>query len=264
MSKKIMYGDGCKLIKKRENKKLKFLKFIFLLAIFVGGGFILFVNVASLLGYDNFVFFVKYDVNISSKNYYALSFGEFDDLLVAEQSLQGVIAQGGAGYLWKLNNNYNVVAFIYNSTNDANNVMENLNTTKYDLSVKTISTNSIKTNLKDCTKEQIESVNNSINYVVKVIDEIYNLSIKFDKSEVTATFVSNELNNYKGNMLSSLEELKSINSGSSFVLNCKNLLIKTTNDIENIINKILNESNINYLLKYLHCKCVNNYYNFCL
>ena len=113
------------IYKKSKKSSNRFARFVFLVflcsTIIISFAFFAFskFDLASKLNLNSFMIF-------ESKSYYAVSVFESDDYSTCFENANDVKLQGGAGYVFAKNNKYYLIAHIYKSKIDAENVCQNI------------------------------------------------------------------------------------------------------------------------------------------
>ncbi len=250
MSKNLLKYHDTKLVKskKRKNGFGVILVVVMLICGTIYGAIIL----SPVLTVGNFSSLFKTKVSIKAHSYYAVCMGVYDDFNEAQSVASGVSVMGASGYVWK-HDKYYVIGNVYELKTDAENVIKNMGTTNYKVSVVEIPYNTIKYVDDNLTTEQLGVISQVFTLIDDVFKSCYNYSIRFDKGEVVATVVSSELNTLKGEVKVLSAKLDAINSVavSSNGIDLKNALISIETELENAVLKVIDGTSTNKDLKYL-------------
>ena len=92
-------------------------------------------STALTTGSFKFSLFNKKSYNIAEQNLYAVTMGVSNDKFKAYTIASGATSLGAGGYVWFEDNKYTVIANIYQNSEDANKILNNINKTEYETKV---------------------------------------------------------------------------------------------------------------------------------
>ena len=168
----------------------------------------------------------------SSYNFYAVSLGAYATKTQAEEYATTCRAKNAAGFVWKKNGKYYVLASVYAKKNDADSVVSNLTTASFTPEIVEISiekSNFSKASNNNLKKEYANFIENYIDIYTK----LYDISVSLDTSVYTVNKARIEIDAAKTTFKTKLEKL---NNGSSSSDGIYYLLLK--NSGENIVEEL--------------------------
>ncbi len=127
---------------------------------------------------------------INDKTFFAVSGGECEDYSSASLLSQTILKQGGAGYIYKTGNKYCVLLSCYQSSSDAQNVLQNLEQNNISASVVEIKIPKIKVT-SELSSTNLKTLKNAVNMFCDTYQKLYDLSVNYD-SKVLSRVESNE------------------------------------------------------------------------
>jgi len=260
---KIRYYDDVKIIKKPFKKRiLRYVSFfcialVFTLCIVVSKYF---SNVLTVSGtFSNFIY-GENSISKKSKDYFAVTLGEYNTYDEAEKVSLGATIQGASGYIW-YDEKYFVIGGIYFAEEDAKKVMNNLQESNYSLSIKKITLNSFDIKFAEFDNKNVRKIENAVDYFDKIIESLYSYSIDFDKGNLNNLAISSYLGDMRGECKVLISEMQSyLNTPSDNLQKIQNTLIKTDELLNEGILKTIDNTSTGYFLKYLLSSIVRNQY----
>ena len=254
------YYEDVKLIKKPFKKRIK--KYLIFLIIFVLMGGIVFSAfwISNTLAVSNISTILVYggkDIKLNSREVFAVSLGSYDTQEEADKVAIGSTIQGGAGYVWKDNEMYYVLGSIYSTYELAEKVINNLQGTKYNLSILKINLNKVNITFDEYDNKQVDSIATAINGFKGVYDKVYNYSISYDKGEMNNLAISTYLSTIRGEIKGYISTMQSILSmPNAKVQEVQKALIKLDELLDQAIIKTIDNSSTASYLKYSICSVV--------
>lgn len=247
------YYSDIKIIKKPLKQRIKSI-LIFLCVILVGigcYGVAYFLSSALTVGnLGAFVVFGDTKIKIKAKTYYAVTLGEYDDRLKAEQVALGANIQGAGGYIWE-DDKYWVIGNVYSSMSDAEKVKENLKESKYSVDIKEITTQNLNLNMDMYEQENMNTINSAFEIFDSIYDSLYDYSVRFDKGEITNLAVSSGLSELKGKVKGIIIDVQNLLiKGDSVLSRVQSSLVMSDELLDQTIIKTMDNSGTNYSLKY--------------
>lgn len=249
---KIQYYDDVKIIKKPFKKRfLRFLSFFCIVGVF--SLCVVFANYMSgaLTVSGGVSGFVYGDTSITKKekNYFAVILGEYDTYDEGKNVAMGSTIQGASGYVWE-DEKFSVVGSVYFSEEDAKTVLNNLSESNYKVSIKKITINKIDINFSDYDNKTVRKIENALDYLNKVIKDVYSYSIDFDKGLVNNLAVSTNLSDLRGDCKVLISEMQSyLNTPNENLQIIQNTLIKVDQLLNEVILKTIDNTATGYILK---------------
>lgn len=260
---KIKYYEDVKIIKKPLKKRiLRYISFfcialVFTLCIVVSKYF---SNVLTVSG--TITNFIYGDNSISKKNkdYYAVTLGEYSTFEEAEKVSLGVTIQGGSGYIW-YDEKYSVIGSFYFTEDDAKKVVNNLQESNYNVSIKKVTLNSFDVKFDNCENKVVRKIEKAIDYFDELIQKLYSYSIDFDKSNLNNLAVSSYIGNLRGDCKVLISEMQGyLQVKDDNLQKIQNTLIKTDELLNEAILKTIDNTSTGYFLKYLISSVIRNQY----
>ena len=240
-----------------KNKKFKISKILTGVFVFITVSLMLSLAdlFSSLITVGGFTF-TSDSINVSNYNLYSISLFSNNNKLVAEEQSESCKKQGGAGYVFMTDNNYNIIASIYESKADAENVKANLINSKPNTNILEIKIPNIIINCNLNTQEK-EIINEAFTIFKTSYKKLYDISVSLDTSiitEINAKFSINELFSTANNVVNNFNTIYSNSNLTNFI----ELKIKLQ-DLCKTLNKLMNaESDFPYTsyIKNTYCEIV--------
>ena len=259
------YHDDVKVIKKPFKKRIK--PYLIFLIIFILMGGIVFsaIFISDTLAVSNistiFVYGGK-SIKFDSREMFAVSLGSYDSEDEANKVALGSTIQGGAGYVWKDNSKHYVLGSIYSTQEQAERVINNLQGTKYDISILKINLPKISLSFDEYDNKQVDSISKAISVFSNVYDKVYNYSISFDKSEMNNLAISTQISTIRGEIKGYISTMQSILSmPNAKVQEVQKALIKLDELLDQAIIKTIDNSSTASYLKYTICAAISIEYD---
>ena len=208
-------------------------------------------STALTTGKFSFGIFKVKDLKLDSRILYAVCMGESDDKFTAYNIAGGVSVLGAGGYVWH-ENNYKVVANIYQSLDDATKIVNNISNTNYEVSVHEINLNSVdidKFELEDDDKVLIYDI---ICRIYQLYIDLYDMSNNIDTKKITYIQASSIANSYKSEAkvnISKLEEIIS-RSNNHVVKNIRDTYVHIIDILDGLVYKLLEDNQTTTVVKY--------------
>lgn len=251
---KDIYYEDIKIIKKPLKSRIKsIIIFLCIIIVCVGCWAVAYIFSSALTvgNLGAFVVFGDTRIKVNAKSFYAITLGEYDDRLKAEQVALGSNIQGAGGYIWEEDNTYWVVGNIYSTQSDAEKVKENLKESKYSIAIKEISMPKININMDMYKNEDMNTINSAFEIIDKIYSVLYDYSVRFDKGEITNLAVSSGISELKGIVKSIIIDVQNLmNKGDSTLKEVQSALVKCDELLDQTIIKTIDNSGTNYSLKY--------------
>lgn len=249
----IKYYDDVKIIKKPIKYRIKsFFIFLFILLVVVGCFFsATYLSSALTVGnISNLIVYGSTNIKYDKSSMYAVILGKYLTFKEAEEVALGSTIQGASGYVWEDNNEYFVVGNIYSKEDDANNVAENLVSSKYSVEVKEIIFPKVNLTFDMYDNSNMGIIKSAFSIFNDIYSELYNYSLSFDKGEITHLAVSSYISQLRGEVKSLIVSVQNLINKSNSSLNVvQNYLIKLDETLEQAIIKTIDNTSTNYSLK---------------
>lgn len=250
-------------IKKSKKFFKKMIIFIITMVIlvglfFAGKGF------ANLLTNKNLNLFNSGGIRLKSLNYYAIHFGEFDSEEDAMKCAIWTASSGGAAYVYN-QNKYLVIGQIYSNIDDAESVVNGFNKDiTYQPSIVKFKTKNLAIDINKVSNTDKNKINNDINLIFKTITNILKISNNLDKSMISTSTASSEINSIKSDIKIAKLELQSINSNynNNNINKLVSFFVKMEEILDVSITKLLVDENYGPICKNCACEIFFNYYDF--
>ncbi len=258
------YYEDVKVLKKPLKKRLKAYLIFFGIFLTLGGIVFSALFISNTLAVSNistiFVYGgknIKFDENVM----YAVSLGSYEKEDEANKVAIGSSIQGSAGYVWK-DNLYYVLGSIYSTQELSNKVINNLQGTKYNLSVLEIRLPKINLTFDEYDNKQVSSISDAITIFQSIYDKVYGYSIAFDKGEINNLAISTQLSAIRGEIKGYISTMQSILSmPNAKVQEVQKALIKLDELLDQAIIKTIDNSSTASYLKYAICSIVSIEYD---
>lgn len=257
------YLNEVKLIKRKRriwSRIWTFILSIIILAVIFFSGF----GIAKLLTGADFNWLTGGKIKINSVNYYAISFGEFDDEQLTTNCAIWTANSGGASYIYD-NGSSIVIGQIYNNIDDANSVVNGFDgDITYKASIMQFKSKKLSFNIDNITHSDKKCIASDIKCVLNKINEILEISNNLDEGKFTTVTASSKINSIKSEIKVVKSELQLVNSAYSskglndFIGYC----IKVEDSLDMCVNKLLTSENVSNVCKYCACEMFFNYYDF--
>ncbi len=198
----------------------------------------------------------EYGIEIGGFDSYAMQVGAFSDQSNAQALSDDIITQGGAGYLI-YDEMYRVMAFSYDSEDEANQVKTQLKETSgVEASVYTISVP--KVDLKILSSEDnYEKINNAFNSFVEVKNQLHQIIVAFDKGESDYNTVVEQVSSLRETLGASQKDIETIASEDDKLMGFNDILNKALEGFDNLSES--DETIYSAKLKSLYIDIVYNY-----
>jgi len=261
-----IYSKDVRLIKKRGGfiKKLFiFLLIILTISVLIFGG----VFLSRLITGTSFFNMNSNEIKLDKKDFYFITFGEFDSAEDCSEISVWVTNSGGAGYVYNDSGKYKIVAQVYNAMSDAENVIKNFpNNISYSANIMRLSANKCTINTDSMIHNDKKQLDNDIKYVFKIFERLLEISNNLDKGVLSAVNAGSKINSLKSEIKIINMRIKSINlaneNNEKKLKNFNDFLIKYEDSLDVCINKLLTQENCNNAIKYCACEIAFNYINF--
>ena len=200
------------------------------------------------------VFMAKYDV-------YAICTSTNQTLIQAQENANICISLGGAGYIL-LDDQYYIIASIYENESDAKKVQESLTATKPSASIKKIEIPCISLQSTLSTQEK-STLTETFSLFKNSYKKLYDISVSLDTGviqEINARLSVNELASSITEVGNNFNTVFSNNTGAN-LLKIKNAV----NDLSTAINDLVNSSKVPYTsyIKHAYCESLFIYKALC-
>lgn len=155
---------------------------------------------------------------------YAISLGSYTSKQAAEATEEDVMQRGGAGYIYKKNEIYYVLASAYERENDAKLVKENLAASNNTCTIMKIEISAPDLS-KTSSSSQAKSFLSALGEIKNSVLKLYDVSVALDTKAVDETKAKIQIIEIKGNLEKEFEKLS---RGSSAVDGIYYQIIKNT------------------------------------
>lgn len=257
------YLNGTRLIKRKKAIWLKIgiilISIVVLASLFFSG-----FGIAKLLTGVDFNLFASGKIKIDGINYYAITFGEFDDEQLTTNCAIWTANSGGASYIYERDKSV-VIGQIYNNVDDANSVVNGFSDDiTYKANIMQFKSKKLTFSIDNVTHSDKKCIVGDIKSVLNKIDEILEISNNLDEGKYTTVTASSKINSIKSEIKVLKSELQLINS----TYNNKDLnsflgyVIKVEDSLDICVNKLLTSENVSNVCKYCACEVFFNYYDF--
>ncbi len=174
---------------------------------------------------------------ISDFKVYAISLGSYSTKNIAQSNAEIIQKKNGAGFVYKSNGTYKVLASAYEKENDAKLVQENLLKEDIMSEIITITFNKIQLEKVSSISQEKEFVE-SLNIFKTVFLKLYDISVSLDTAVFDQTSAKIKIIETKANVEESLENL---NKGTTavdgiyyqIIKNKYNAIIDELNELKN-------------------------------
>lgn len=241
-------------IKKRRFPPIfTFLAFVIIFCGVVGGAFYLAINVQTILGLNNNVFF-------KHTNIYAIEVASCADYATANVLSETLKKQGGAGYILSKDNQHHVLISAYSSRTDALKVVENLEESGVEASVYQLQLPELIINMS-LTGDEQKIIKDAVNAFYNSYEKLYQLSVSLDSKSLSKAEILEQLSEHKQSVQVCMDEFSRnfvMSSNVEFVY----LKIYLTNLITNLTELGNKQENFSGEIKHTYFKCLGLYINF--
>ncbi len=194
---------------------------------------------SSVLTLGDFAFLNATGSKSSSYKIYAISLNKTLSKESADNFALEIKQKGGAGFVFKKEEQYYILASAYENENDAIKVRDKLGDDKIDSEIVEIDIGEIKIDMNFSSAEKI-TMTNSINLFKEIFKKLYNISIELDtsiKSLTECKLLVNEERNY-------IDEIKkSFDNSFNNKLNNEIIKIRTKIiELEAMTEKLISEA----------------------
>lgn len=254
------YANYYYKVKVNKNKKAKFLSILFIILSIL-------IVVFFSISFSNFLVVAKV-VNINTnymyenRTLYAISLATCKNTIEADEKSKETKFQGGAGYIYKVDDSIKILSSIYDNKKDALKVKDNLKSNGIESEIIEINLPKIDLEISLSSKSR-EVLNSAVELFYSSYKNLYNLSVLFDSSEKDFVEIKkniNELINSNDKVISDYNN--NFNQASNvYILYGKIYLNKLSNILLDLQN--LDEStNFSSELKHAYCKVIDCYLDF--
>lgn len=244
--------------KSRKSKKKNFKWFFiiilvmcFLMVFFVANAF------SNLLAFSNISLFKAKPIIAKAYNVYAISVGEFEDE-VSAQNFAEKLKLGGAGGFVMYDLSYCVILNAYLSSSDAQNVLEKILPTYENVELKTLEINRCQLSGIE-NQEQRGQVENALNIFKDTYQKLYEISVNLDLGKITSSEAKvklTELLNQASIKASNFREVVSEMGETSFSL-AQAKVDQVVSLLNNLVQSALVSTRLSSLIKYDQIVCLN-------
>lgn len=240
--------------KKSLPKFFKILLFLCLVSFTIFAGFFLSRLIPNIAG-------INTNLIVTNRQVYAISGGEFEDYNTALVFSETIKKQGGAGFVFKTNDMFNVLLSAYPKKQDALTVIENLSQEGVDTFLLTLNYQSLSMNL-ECDSSEKKIIKNACNSFFDCYDGLYSLSLDYDKNSYSKGEILNQIEQLKASVEKNKQLLKTSNQNVSqaSLVYLKLYLDEMVGTLENLLDC---KENFNAQIKYSYFKCLQIYSDFC-
>ncbi len=219
-------------------------------------------STALTAGSFSFATFKNNSVSIKEKNLYAITMGKSSDKFQAFNIAGGVSVLGAGGFVWEENGNYYVVANIYKNSDEANEILNGLKGSNYDVDVMKITIPKVKLNFENLNKEYKNDVQNALNRLYALYDDLYNLAINIDTKNITFIQGSSLVNGFKSECKIFYNKLLLLNSGygNSKIKQISDTYVYVIEMLDTLVYNLLKDGQLNYIVKNTEIELVYKLY----
>ena len=197
-------------------------------------------NITSVFGLNKYKIF-------DEKTYYAVSVVCGDSFDEVNDTSNEIKQKNGAGYVFKINNKYHVIANVYNLEQDALKVCENL--TDYNAKVVNINFSQLVVS-SEYTNEQLSALKTALDMVNRSFNKLYQTSLSLDKKEILEAEARQKLQVFKETCQEDKQSLT-----NTFKDNCDNLITNVKifeSEVISSIGALLLSENLSADIKYIN------------
>lgn len=206
---------------------------------------------------SNTVTFARFDL-------YAISTNSTTALSIAEDMSATTKDQGGAGYIYITNNNYYILASMYENLSDAEKVKSNILSTKPNTDIITINFAKLKFD-NSLNSQEKEILLSSLNIFKATYKKLYDLAVSLDtdvKTEVQARLDINTIKNSANKSKSDFDTI--FGSSSSYDLACiKNSLAELYNSLNSLSASTSTDYTFSTYIKHEYINDMMIYHSLC-
>lgn len=213
---------------------------------------------SSLITVGGFTF-TSDNINISNYNLYAVNVFTNENKIIADEQSEQCKKQGGAGYIHMTSSAYNIIASIYDSKADAENVKANLIPTKPNTTITEIKIPNIIIN-SNLTNQEKEVINKSFSIFKTSYKKLYDVSVSLDTSiitEINAKLSINEIYSEANNVR---QNFTTVFANSSNFIELSKTLENLCETLSNLIDAEIKYPFTSYI-KNAYCEIVFLYKN---
>ena len=258
-----IYSNDVVLIKKKGGFFKGFLRIMVVLLsiviMVVGGVFLSNLISGNILNIDT------HSIKIDKKEFFVISFGEYENYQDCSECSVWVTNSGGSGYVLNDNGVYRVSAQVYTRQSDADLVVENFPSDisyEYKILKKSVSKKVFK--IENVSKSDKNQILSDINTVFLTLNSLLGVSNDLDKGVISPVNAGSKVNSLKSDIKIANFSIKSINStyNDKNLTNLYNFLIKFEDGLDVCINKLLTQDSSKSAIKYCACEMIYNYSDF--
>ncbi len=249
---KTYFYDDVKIIKKPFKSKFRAFLIFFGIVIILSASVVSGVYLSRVLMVGNISSVMVYGGSSISRNekvYYAVTLGQYDSIDEATSVGLGANVQGASGYVWN-SGKYYVIGNIYNTRENAESVVANLQDTRYDVSILEIKLKKLKLSFADMENKQVKIIRDAIALYDEVYENLYDYSIKFDSKVYNNLAVCSYIANLRGRVKSSISAMQGLTSSDDRILCITGGLISIDSILDQLILQTIENRGTNYQLKY--------------
>lgn len=203
--------------------------------------------------------FVSDEVTLSKFSIYALSTSNHQTLVLAEDDANNCIMQGGAGYIY-IDNNYYVIASMYENEADAEKVKTTLLETKPQAYILTINIPAINIT-SNLSSQEKNTLQDTLSIFKTTFQKLYDISVGLDTSVIKEINARLSVNELASTVTTTCDNFETVFLGTKST----NLLTikKSINDLKDKIDLLVNNSKTPYTsyIKYAYCETIFIYKN---
>lgn len=186
---------------------------------------------ATLLNVKNIGLFAT-NINTDNVNLYCIAFGDYETEQSAQYQSELLKKKGGAGFIYKTNQNYTILLSGYLDEKSCDEVLNKNKDNFEQLHIQKISIPKTNYSYRKTTTN-IQPLKDIVNLNIETFNCLHNISNKYDSGELLSSKVYNELFNLAYDINTKIENFK-----SNSMLTSENNYIKLIKQAENIYSKV--------------------------
>jgi len=224
---------------------------------------LIFVSLLIIITISYFIWLIlqrtaKYDVLYPSTTYYAVVLQQSEDVNKLTELYQNAVSIGASGYIWKGKDINYLIALIYPTEDMAKSVIASNQVDNYNLEIVQFSTPKVAYNLENHTQEEINIIKTATQLMYDLGKVMYELTISVQIGNLSSIAGASTINNYKGDILVFISEIEKIltTKTTNEVSDLLQKLIKISNILEKLVNDLIVNSQSTNAIKYSYCEYI--------
>lgn len=219
-------------------------------------------STALTTGKFTFGLFKSKEYKFDSRTLYAVTMGQSEDKFRAFTIAGGASVLGAGGYVWYENDTYKVMANIYQSRSDAEQIVKNISNTEYTIEIQEINLDGVNVDKYEMDKEDKGIVYDAICRMYQLYIDLYDMSNNIDTKNITYIQASSIVNGYKSEckiVNSSISEVKSRYNFEA-LSNIHSTYVHIIEILDSLVYKLLEDNQTTSVVKYSEIEVVHKMY----